>query len=190
LRSSVSARSRQMRTAETGSDNAEYSEKDFSRAKNMAYRALALRPRSAKEVAERLHDRGCADAVIDAVLAALGRYGYLNDEVFAGQWVEGRVRLRSFGRRRIERELADKGVDGETARSSLERHLPADRERETARQAALRKLATLRGFDRIVRRRRLAGFLERKGFSFALIRDIIRELDEGRAEQSADPGEL
>lgn len=178
-----------MRTSETGSPAAEYSEKDLSRAMNAAYRALALRPRSEKEVAERLRDRGCADGVIEAVLAALRRYGYLNDEAFAGQWVEGRVRLRSFGRRRIERELAEKGVESETARSSLEHHLPADRERETARQAAVRKLETLHRYDRATRRRRLAGFLERKGFSFALIRDIIRELDRGGAEPSADPGE-
>ena len=164
-------------------------DKEFIRAKNAAYRALAIRPRSRREVAQRLRDRGVVVTMIDAVLAELERYGYVNDETFAAQWIEGRVRLRAFGRRRIEKELKDKGVDGDTARQSLAAHLSPEREMETAREAASRKLQAMLGLDPMTRRRRLAGYLQRKGFSFQIIRDIMHETDMGPAEPFSESPE-
>jgi hypothetical protein len=35
----------------------------------------------------------------------------------------------------------------------------------------------MKALDRETRRRRLAGFLERKGFSFDIIRNVLRDID-------------
>jgi len=157
--------------------NSDLEEKEVTRAKNTAYRYLSYRPRSRAEVEAKLLDKKFGDAVITAVLADLVRLGYLDDEKFAGQWAAGRVRLRSFGRRRVERELRDKGVDRETVTLTLGEVLPSSVELATAQEAAERKLRTLRSFDRETRRRRLAGFLERKGFSYDVIGDVLKNID-------------
>ncbi len=125
----------------------------------------------------KLRDKGFNDAVIAAVLADLVRFGYIDDEKFAGQWASGRVRLRSFGRRRVERELRDKGVDRDTVTRTLHEVLPPSRELETAQEAAEKRLRTLQSCDRETRRRRLAGFLERKGFTYDVIGNVLRNID-------------
>ncbi|HET6365519.1 MAG TPA: regulatory protein RecX [Nitrospirota bacterium] len=157
-----------------GNDN----DKEYTRAKNIAYRYLSYRPRSYAEVEKKLRDQGFGDVIVHAVLSNLIRLGYIDDEKFADQWAQSRVRLRGLGRRRIEQELRAKGVDRETAHRALADVLTADLEIQTARKVAERKLTTMRTLDRETRRRRLAGFLERKGFSFAVIRHILKTLIE------------
>jgi regulatory protein len=152
-------------------------EKELARAKNAAYRYLSYRPRSFSEVETKLRDKEFSGTVVQRVLDDLARLGYLNDERFADQWAQSRVRLRGLGRRRIERELKNKGIDPETVRRTLADVLNAGVEMETARKAAGRKRSALKALDRETRRRRLAGFLERKGFSFEVIRSILKETD-------------
>ncbi len=152
-------------------------DKEGVRAKNIAYRYLSYRPRSYAEVEKKLRDKGFGDDAVRTTLSNLVRFGYIDDEKFAGQWAQSRVRLRGLGRRRIERELRDKGVDRETVRRALADILTADQEIETAKKAAKRKLATMNTLSRETRRRRIAGFLERKGFSFEVIRNILKNTD-------------
>ena len=156
-----------------GADN----DKEYARAKDIAYRYLSYRPRSHAEVEKKLRDRGFGDVIVRKVLSDLVRFAYVDDEKFADQWAQSRVRLRGLGRRRIERELRDKGIDRETVRRALDGALTTDVEAETARRAAERKLMSMRTLDGETRRRRLAGFLERKGFSFEVIRHILKKTD-------------
>jgi regulatory protein len=150
---------------------------EYTRAKNIAYRYLSYRPRSYAEVDRKLREKGFDDTAVRIVLSNLIRLGYIDDEKFADQWAQSRVRLRGLGRRRIEQELRYKGVDRETARRAIDDVLTADLEIETARRAVERKLKTMRTLDRETRRRRLAAFLERRGFSFAVIRHILKNTD-------------
>jgi regulatory protein len=152
-------------------------DKEYARAKNIAYRYLSYRPRSYAEIERKLRDRGFGDAAVRTVLSNLIRLGYVDDEKFADQWAQSRIRLRGLGRRRIEQELRDKGIDRETARRALDDVLTADLEIETARRAIERKLTTMMTLDRETRHRRLAAFLERRGFSFAVIRHILKNTD-------------
>ena len=102
--------------------------------------------------------------------------GYLDDARFAEQWARSRARVRGFGRRRIEQELRSKGIDRGTARDALERFFEDSSESEIARKEAEKKLKSLSRFEPEVRRRRLAGFLERKGFSSEIIRSILHSV--------------
>ena len=148
-------------------------EKLLKRAKNTAYRYLTIRPRSRKELADKLQDKEFPDSVIDAVLEHVTRLGYLDDGTFAAQWAASRVRSRGFGRRRLEQELRIKGISREIIKETLNTLFEEAPEAETARKEAEKKLRTLTRFEPEVRRRRLAGFLERRGFSSDIIRTIL-----------------
>ncbi len=154
--------------------NAESNQKELTRAKNSAYRYLAVRPRSGAEVKQRLAEKQFAADVIHAVLADLDRLGYINDRDFAGQWARSRVRLRGFGRRRIEQELRGKGISRDVIHETLADVFEDSSEADVARREAEKKLKTLARFEPAVRRRRLAGFLERKGFSSEIISGILK----------------
>jgi regulatory protein len=92
-------------------------------------------------------------------------------------WAESRIRLRAFGRRRIERELRAKGVDPEIVREALSGVFADDQEIDIAERAAARKIQGMSSLDRETRRRRLAGFLERKGFPYDVIRVVLKKID-------------
>jgi regulatory protein len=153
---------------------ADINEQQLTKAKNSAYRYLSVRPRSRTEVERKLTEKAFADSVVQTVLADLARLGYINDRNFAGQWARSRIRLRGFGRRRIEQELREKGISRDIIRDTLAGLFRDSPEIDVARREAEKKLRTLVRFEPEVRRRRLAGFLERKGFSSEIIRSIIR----------------
>ena len=149
-------------------------EKEVKRARNSAYRYLTIRPRSRAEVEQKLRDRGFPPEVVSSVIDHLLRLGYLNDEQFARQWAAGRVRSRGFGRRRIEQELRQKGIGRDIIHDTLTALFEDASELDVARREAEKKLRTLSRFEPEVRKRRLAGFLERKGFPSEIIRSIVR----------------
>ena len=151
-------------------------DKLLKRAKNTAYRQLTIRPRSRKELADKLRDREFPDHIVDAVLEHVTRLGYLDDAQFSAQWAASRVRSRGFGRRRLEQELRIKGISRDIIKDTLNKLLEDAPESDTARKEAEKKLRTLTRFEPEVRRRRLAGFLERKGFSSEIIRSIIHTI--------------
>ena len=151
--------------------------KELTRARNTAYRCLTYRPRSRAEIIQKLQDKEFKEEIIEAVLAGLARLGYVNDRQFADQWAQSRIRLRGFGRRRIEQELRNKGIDREIIREVFAGIYIGEMEIETAKLVAEKKINTMKSIDRETRRRRLAGFLERKGFSFEIIRTVLRDAD-------------
>jgi regulatory protein len=146
----------------------------LKRAKNTAYRYLTIRSRSCSELAQKLRDREFPPSIISSVIDHLEKLGYLNDEQFAREWVATRVRSRGLGRRRLEQELRMKGVRPDIIRDTLGTLFDDASEADIARREADRKLRTLTRFEPEVRRRRLAGFLERKGFSSEIIHTILR----------------
>jgi regulatory protein len=153
---------------------AELHEKDLKRARNTAYRYLTIRSRSRAEIVKKLRDKEFSPSVIESVMDHLFRLGYVDDRKFACQWAAGRARMRGYGRRRIEQELRQKGVAKETVREALAEAIPPENERETACVVAEKKRRMMKSLEPEARKRRLAGFLERKGFPHEIIWDILR----------------
>lgn len=150
--------------------------RELKRAKNAAYRYLTYRPRSQGEVEKKLREKEFDPTVIRTVLADLTRLGYINDMQFAAQWASARVRLRGLGRRRIAQELRNKGISRAIIQDALSGVFEDSSEADIARREADKRLKNLGRFGPEVRRRRLAGFLERKGFSADIIRTILRTI--------------
>ena len=161
-------------------------EKAASRAKNAAYRLLAYRSRSRNELIEKLSARGFDDVVIAGVVSDLERYGYINDRKFAEEWAAHRVRLSGLGRRRIEQELRERGIDRALVGETLGLFSREDEE-VSARKAAEKKLRLLVRAEPAARRRRLAGYLERKGFSAEIIAAVMKTISS--ASSTNDPEE-
>ncbi len=175
MRNSELKRSRRLKPAlETEGQAGISCEKELSRAKNAAYRLLTYRPRSRSEVEAKLLDKRFPDAVVREVLIDLERLGYVNDRQFAEQWSASRVRIRGFGRRRIEQELRNKGISRDIIRGALDHIFKDVSEADIAQREADKKRKSLARFDPGTRRRRLAGFLERKGFSPEIIHTTLR----------------
>ena len=153
-------------------------------AREAALRLLAVRPRSAAELARRLRMKGYGPEVAEEVIGRLRELGMIDDAAFAGMLARDRVRLRPQGARRLASELRQKGVDEETARAAIRETLEGEEtdERALARRAA-EKWRPRAGEEPERARRRLHGYLARRGFDGDVIREVLDEtLPDGDSE--------
>jgi regulatory protein len=137
-----------------------------------ALRLLAYRPRSEREIGQRLARRGLPARVIRETVERLRGQGLLDDAAFARFWVESRDQHSPRGRRLLWQELAAKGVQRETAREAT----AEVEEEQAALRAAEKRVYHLQGLDHPTFRRRLGDFLLRRGFSYETVRDTVDRL--------------
>jgi regulatory protein len=114
--------------------------------------------------------------IVDDVLDELERLGYVDDKRFATAKALSAAQHRHHGKRRAAVELIKAGVKGETARRALEDVYDAHDSMAVARQLAAKKAPALRKLNPFVARRRLAGMLLRRGFTYDDIRPVIDEV--------------
>lgn len=140
-----------------------------------ALQFLSFRLRSRSEVEKRLQRDEWPNEVIQRVLAKLERNGVLNDDNFAAAWVDSRSLYRPRGARALQQELRMKGVDKETIEAALP---DSDQEQQNAVAAVRRKWENWEGLEDRERRDKAMAFLQRRGFSFSVVRAAVRELEE------------
>ncbi|MFS8523812.1 MAG: regulatory protein RecX [Limnochordales bacterium] len=126
---------------------------------------------------DRLRRAGFSDPVIEETVNWCRRLGYVDDERFARSWVEYRLLHSPSGRRRLEAELRQKGVDAPVVERVLADMLPPELEERLCREEAARRARRLAGQPDDVRRRRLAAFLARRGFSPETVYAALAQVD-------------
>ncbi|MBU4310557.1 recombination regulator RecX [bacterium] len=146
------------------------------KAKDYAFKLLSYRPRSVKEIQDRLKKKDYSSRIISEVIKSLKRLKFLNDKEFAKMWVESRIKTRPMGRHRLYQELIQKGIDRELIEKTLSNYREEE-EIELAKELAQRKLKrSYQNLDKVTTKRRLYGFLQRRGFSYDTIQEVMKEL--------------
>ncbi len=160
---------------------------ELGKAVDKALGFLTYRPRSVREVRDRLAKKGVEPATIEAVIERLAGWGYVGDEGFARYWIENRGANQPRGRRLLQQELWRKGVEKETIDQALEES--GLDEYAGALALARKRLPQLRALDEPTQRRRLAAYLQRRGYDYPTIKralDALLSPDDGDAEEG-DP---
>jgi regulatory protein len=154
-------------------------EKARERTMQRAVKLLAAKPRSIEELRERLLEKQWTNAeVVDAVLGRLREYGYLDDEKYAFGYASSKVRQKPVGRQRLQRALALKKIDKETADEALELVFAETPEEEVI-ERAIEKRVRLRGRPRTrAETKSLFDHLLRQGFSYELVIRKVRAVSE------------
>src|SRR5215211_4390230 len=145
-----------------------------ARATEAALVFLGYRPRSEKEVRDRLRHGGYEQDAIDHTISQLHEWRYLDDADFARRWVENRTAHRPRGKRLLQQELRHKGIDTETAREAID---GADLdEAGAAEELARRRLPAYAGDDLAAIRRRLGAYLARRGYGYDVVRTALEHV--------------
>lgn len=148
---------------------------EVSRATESAILLLTQRPRSEREVRDRLRQKGYPPEAIDPAIERLRELRYLDDEAFARFWVENRAANRPRGRRLLEQELRQKGVDRQVVAAAIDDE--GLDERAAALELARAKAHSYRALEPKVRQQRLAAFLGRRGYGWDVIKPTLSALD-------------
>lgn len=162
----------------------------FDRYYNLTLRYLSYRPRSEKEILDYLtkkvknqkskgkiesqNEKIIDDSLIDRVIVKLKEYKFIDDKAFARFWVEQRVKFKHKPIRAIEFELKQKGIDKDLIEAVLSVFDSKDLDLENAKKLAEKKLDFYRDLDVRKRKEKVTNYLLRKGFSFEIVRKVLK----------------
>jgi len=153
---------------------------EYTAARDVAVKYLGRGQRSELQVRDKLHEKEFSPDARDAVIELLLQRGYLNDVEYAISFINHKTKISGHGKRRIEYELAQKGVsecDIATAYAQLEDcqgELAAARD-ALAKKTRNRSLAAILNDPKELNR--LKGFLARRGFDFDTIDAVLKEVE-------------
>jgi regulatory protein len=149
-------------------------------AKHAALRFLSHRPRTVREIRDKLREREFADAAISATIEDLTAAGLLNDAEFARMYVRDAVTLRSTGKLLLKRKMLLLGLDRETTETAIEEAFKDIRQDQVALLAARKFMKKAResrkGEEARALRNRLVQFLGRRGFGWDVIPTVVRNI--------------
>ena len=152
------------------------------RAHQVAVNFISYRPRSSREVNEKLTRKGFAPEIAAAVVDRLRELMLLNDLEFARMFVRDKLKGKPMGRALLRRKLLEKGLSFQAAERVIKEYVTDENEQEAATAVATRKLkASHSRFSKLetkVRQKRIADYLLNRGFSsevaYRTAKNIIR----------------
>lgn len=137
-----------------------------------AIRLLDYRPRTTKEIHQRLIQKGFSVEEVDRVIERLKKANLVHDQEYARMWVENRNEFHPRSQRLMRYELKNKGVEENLIETAL---AESAEDNILAEKAAAKYARKLDLHDQMIFRKRLSGFLARRGFSYHTIVTVVDE---------------
>lgn len=145
---------------------------NIRRAYNCAVSLLSRRDHSKKELMRKLKEKGYSKGA-EAAVEKLANSGYVDDERFCRLYASELIRLKGYGRKRVEQELYLKGVDREIISGVLDEiSFDTDRLSDIIKRKYLAKMTDEKG------RQKAFNALLRLGYSYSEIRDALENMQE------------
>lgn len=158
-------------------------ESQFGKLYMRALEYSLMRPHSEKELSDYLYrktrdtrtktgavKKGVSKALTERVYERIIQKGYVNDENFAQYWVENRQLRKGISQRKLQSELAAKGVNRSIIDSLL-----ANSERND--QDEIRKIIDKKS-SRYDDEQKLIAYLARQGFSYEDIKNALSDVNQ------------
>jgi regulatory protein len=157
------------------------SESEVILAKEIAYRFISYKPRTLKEVSDKLKAKGFQSDLVSKVVEELKNYGFINDLEYARNFVLNRSRSKTLGELALRRELLSKGISSEIVDEVLSERENLIDEFEIALDLAQGKLKQIKSLKKRKKgrdeyKRRIYEFLLRRGFKLETINRVMREV--------------
>lgn len=168
---------------------------------------LSYRPRSAREVEQRLRRKSFTPEQIAGVMDKLRDRHYIDDREFARFWVGNHMTFNPRGPRLLKSELRQKGVPADIVDEVMQ-ELAADQEQlvqeaeeineqydatadepvagtdlANALALARKRMRLLSSLDPQTAKRRLSAFLARRGYGFDVIDQVWRRVGAGEDDE-------
>jgi regulatory protein len=132
---------------------------------NAAVRLLSYRPRSEAEIRQRLTRKSFDNETLEKTIIKLKELGFIDDAAFARFWKDNRQECSPRSRRLTSLELKRKGLSGDI----IDQVVGELDDTDSAYRAALKRVRRLAASEYQEFRKRLGGYLGRRGFSYSVI---------------------
>jgi regulatory protein len=143
-----------------------------------ALNLLAARGYSVRNLRRKLDQKGFSPDEAGETIARLQERGYLDDEKFAQEFARQRLVTGGASSRRVEQDLVKRGISPAVAKIVTASIVQEEGVEfgESIVRLARKKAASLGGLDDLTRRRRVFGFLARKGYDLEDINSALSHI--------------
>jgi regulatory protein len=139
------------------------------RAHQMAVNFISYRPRSSKEIVDKLTRQGFTHELALEVIDRLKELNLLDDLQFARMFVRDKLLGKPMGKALLRRKLMEKGIAFQLSERVLKEYVTEEKEQQAATALAVRKLklsrSRLSALDPLARQKQLVDYLLSRGFS-------------------------
>lgn len=146
----------------------------LERAQNKILKYLASGNKSIAQVKEKLNEYGCSKTITKKILDFLSHYHYIDDELYAKNFVYDSLNLKHYGKIKIQYDLEQKKIPSNIIQFALKNINKKD-EIESALDFADKrfnsKITDKNNCDK------LKNMLYRRGFSFDIINTVIKKIE-------------
>ena len=154
---------------------------------NRAVRLLAAKPRSIRELRERLLEKlWTNEEIVERVLEKLKEYKYLDDEQFARDVAVSKLRQKPQGKRRLQQTMSQKKLDKEIVDAAIAEAFEKLPESELIEQAITKRLRLKGKPETREESKKFYDHLMRQGFGYDLIREKMSEVVKRGIEDDQD----
>ncbi|RKU19337.1 hypothetical protein C6503_07725 [Candidatus Poribacteria bacterium] len=163
------AKNHALRLLREAKDNATTDEPEDSRP--------TLKPKiyTKSEMERQLEREGFSTDAIETSIAELIRSGHIRDRKYAENWIVRRQKSNPRGKTLLKHELVDRGIDKETAEQVIAT-VETEDETKVALQIAQKRAKQYKRLPTHVAKRRLHGFLARRGFGSDIVRQVLEQI--------------
>lgn len=138
--------------------------------KDYLYRKTLTKKYKSKKTGELMEKKGVSQSVTERVFQRLVGKGYIDDEKFAKYWIDNRNQTKGSSIRKLQSELAAKGVDRRTVEAYLG-------QTERNDQDELHKVIAKKQ-SRYPDEQKFIQYLARQGFAYDDIKSALQKLDD------------
>lgn len=143
----------------------------LKRAKLRAMHLLSDMGRTESQLRAKLEQGGYVSDIVEAAIAYVKSFGYVNDMEYARSFIESRKDKKS--RKEIYAALCQKGITKEEIEKAFEECYEID-DSKAAIEAIIRKKKFDPETADYTERQKIAGYLMRKGFRYEDVRQVIQ----------------
>lgn len=147
-------------------------------AKEKGLRLLAARPRSAKELQDRLKQARYSPETIENVLKEFDRLGLINDAEFGKMYARSQMITKPMGQFLLRRELKFKGLKEDEIEQAVDVAYSEESEKQIAFDLAARRKKRVENLEEVKAKKRVSDFLQRRGFNWEIISSILEQWKE------------
>ena len=144
-------------------------EDEFKRAMACAFKHMSLSEKSEKQLREHLEKKEFSEKIIEKTVARLKELNYIDDLSYARAFVE---HTSASGKKAILYKLKSKGISEEIINEALE-DVSDESQLENAVELLKKQMPRYEKYDNYEKKRRLNGFLARKGYDWDIISEAI-----------------
>ncbi|MEP7146628.1 MAG: RecX family transcriptional regulator [bacterium] len=146
---------------------------EFGYGKKIAYSFLSYKQRSKKEIIKKLSQKKISSATIEKITDLLENQKYVDDKIYAKNFLEDRLTHKPVGKRLARLKLLEKGIEKEIAENIIEENYSGEKEFELANEVLKKYQKKIRYKDDADKKSKCYRFLISKGFEFEVVSRVL-----------------